>query len=402
MAAPGQGIRVIAFDGPVLDATGLSELLILEDIAGKWAWDHGDDREEGDFRVSEICDIVGGTGIGGFYAILFSLNMTVAQVITSHKILQNAVFSSEEWERQDANGCTTVLREALAHIIQEAGLNIDLDGPFLSKDSLKCYVCVLNDLNAGRSRAPRNYRVRSSKSPHCSIREAIHATLADGIHLPPVRTQDEQFICGSSGFANPSYELMKELPAVFLKGSELACFINLGAGSPGLLRMTSGGSWDELAKLVRDAEAVAQNLVALCSGLGPCYFRLSVMTGVEESELGHADDVVRVLKSFTVGYLEEAEIAVQLDTAVDTLAKCRGVVPLARLGSLAAEDGKAKLTAQVGAVHDHVVHMKQAIDNELYFKIKTWLTPIDQTAKLDACIRARSPSTCDWLWNHSK
>ncbi|KAH8826124.1 hypothetical protein DL96DRAFT_1465606 [Flagelloscypha sp. PMI_526] len=46
--------------------------------------------------------------------------------------------------------------------------------------------------------------------------------------------------------------------------------------------------------------------------------------------------------------------------------------------------------------------MKQAIDNELYFKIKTWLTPIDQTAKLDACIRARSPSTCDWLWNHSK
>ncbi|KAH8826125.1 hypothetical protein DL96DRAFT_1466115 [Flagelloscypha sp. PMI_526] len=194
------------------------------------------------------------------------------------------------------------------------------------------YVCVLNDLNAGRSRALRNYWVRSSKSPRCTIREAIHATLADGIHLPPVRTQDEQFICGSSGFANPSYELMKELPAVFLKGSELACFINLGAGSPGLLRMTSGGSWDELAKLVRDAEAVAQNLVALCSGLGPCYFRLSVTTGVEESELGHAEDVVRVLKSFTVGYLEEAEIAVQLDAAVDTLAKWRGVVPLVRLG----------------------------------------------------------------------
>ncbi|KAH8826141.1 hypothetical protein DL96DRAFT_1710743 [Flagelloscypha sp. PMI_526] len=65
MPAPGQGIRVISFDGPALDATGLSELLILEDIAGEWAWDDGDDREGGEVRVSEICDIVGGTGIGG-------------------------------------------------------------------------------------------------------------------------------------------------------------------------------------------------------------------------------------------------------------------------------------------------------------------------------------------------
>ncbi|KAH8826181.1 hypothetical protein DL96DRAFT_1431700, partial [Flagelloscypha sp. PMI_526] len=86
------------------------------------------------------------------------------------------------------------------------------------------------------------------------IREAIHATLADAIRLPPTRTHDEQFICASSGFANPSYELMKELPAVFPKGSELACFINLGVGPSGLLRITSGGSWDELAKIVRNTE----------------------------------------------------------------------------------------------------------------------------------------------------
>ncbi|KAH8826177.1 hypothetical protein DL96DRAFT_1275946 [Flagelloscypha sp. PMI_526] len=399
MAASGQGIRVISFDGPSLDASGLSELLMLEDIAGKWAWDHEDDREGGEVQVSEICDIVGGTGIGGFYAILFSLNLTVAEVITSHKILQNVVFSSDEWERNDTNGCVAVLRKALERIVQEVGLTVDLDGPFLSKDSLKCYVCILDDLHVASARSLRNYRVRSSKSPHCSIREAIHTTLADVVHLPPTRVQDEQFVSASSSFANPSYELMKELPAAFPRGCELACFVNLGAGCSQLVRITASGSWEEQAKRAQEAEAVAQNLVALCGGLGHCYFRLSVATGVDVSMPKSTDEVLRIVKSLTVRYLEEANIGVHLDAVVDTLAKRHGIVSLGRLGSLAAEDGKARLNAQIEAVHDHVVHMKKTMDDELYYKIKNWLEPIDQTAKLDSSIRTRTSSTCRWLWD---
>ncbi|KAH8797198.1 hypothetical protein DL96DRAFT_1825344 [Flagelloscypha sp. PMI_526] len=400
MPAPGEGIRVISFDGPALDATGFSELLILEDIAGKWAWDReDDDREGGDVRVSELCDIVGGTGLGGFYAILFSLHMTVAQVITSHKILQEVLFSSEEWKRKDTIGCATRLKTTLARIIEEVGLEVDLDAPFLSKNSLKCFVCVLNDVTTGRPRALRNYRVRSSKSPRCTIREAIHATLADGIHLPPVRTQDEQFICASSSFANPSYELIKELPAVFPKGSKLACFVNLGAGGTGLSRITCGGYCAELTKHVRDAEVVAHNLTSLCHGLGPCYFRLSVVTDGDGSALESAEDAIRTVKSLTMGYLEEAEIGSYLDALVDGLAQGHGLVSLERLGSLAAEDGRAKLNAHVEAVHNHVVHIKNSLDNEIVSKIKTWLAPIDQTSKLDSCIRTRNPNTCGWLWN---
>ncbi|KAH8826127.1 hypothetical protein DL96DRAFT_1816561 [Flagelloscypha sp. PMI_526] len=400
MPVPGKGIRVISFDGPALDATGFSELLILEDIAGKWAWDReDDDREGGDVRISEFCDIVGGTGLGGFYAILFSLHMTVAQVITSHKILQDVLFSSEEWKRKDTIGCVIRLKTALARIIEEVGLEVDLDTPFLSKNSLKCFVCVLNDVTTGRPRALRNYRVRSSKSPHCTIREAIHVTFADGIHIPPVRTQDEQFICALSSFPNPSYELMKELPAVFPKGSELACFVNLGAGGIGLLRITSSEYREELAKAMKDAEVLAQNLIALCGGLGPCYFRLSAVTGANGSALDTTDDMVRIVKSLTVGYLEDADVGVHIDALVDTLVNRQGVVSLRRLGCLAAEDGKTTLNAQVDAVHDHVVHMKKTMDDELYCKIKNWLTPIDQTAKLDSCIRTRNTSTCGWLWN---
>ncbi|KAH8802329.1 hypothetical protein DL96DRAFT_1634283 [Flagelloscypha sp. PMI_526] len=209
MAASSQGTRVTSFDnllclclhdsiltwcsdGTSLDATGLSELLISEDIARKWAWDREDNGREGtDVRLSELCDIVRGTGIGGLYVILSSLHMTLSQIIISKIILQDVLFSSERLQQKDSIGCVGVLTTALAQIVDEVGLDVDLDAPFLSKTSLNCFVCVLNDVTAGLPRALRNCRVPSSKSPRCSIREAIHATLADGIHLPHARSQDE-------------------------------------------------------------------------------------------------------------------------------------------------------------------------------------------------------------------
>ncbi|KAH8797236.1 hypothetical protein DL96DRAFT_1825373 [Flagelloscypha sp. PMI_526] len=403
MGEPGQGIRVISFDGSALDATGLSQLLILEDIAGRWTWDReGDEREGGDVQISEFCDIVGGTGLGGFYAILFSLGMTIAQVIESHKIIHTVLFSSEDWKRKNFEACGGVLNQALARIAEEVGLSTVLDAPFLSKNSFKCYVCVLNNLNAGQARALRNYRVRTSKSPRCSLREAIHATLADGVHLPPVWVQDEQFINASSGFANPSYEIMKELPCVSSPRTKLACFVNLGAGYPVMVSLTSGGSGEETTNLLRNANFVAQHLEALCSGLGPCYFRLSIYKGPGCSAHGSADGATQVVKSLTVAYLEETEISKHIDMAVESLVNRYGIVDVERLGSLAAEDGKAKLNSQIKAVHDNVIQMKKVIDNDIYRKIKDWLTPIDQTAKLDACIRARSSSTCLWLLDHPK
>ncbi|KAH8809517.1 hypothetical protein DL96DRAFT_1561994 [Flagelloscypha sp. PMI_526] len=131
-------------DGTSLNATGLSELLILEDIAGKWAWDHEDkDREATDVRISEICDTVGGTGIGGpCKTICFP------QTSGNKRIPLDA------------------LKTALAQIVEEVGLDIDLDAPFLSKTSLNwiihansvivCFVSVLNDITAGLPRALRD------------------------------------------------------------------------------------------------------------------------------------------------------------------------------------------------------------------------------------------------------
>jgi hypothetical protein len=40
-----------------------------------------------------------------------------------------------------------------------------------------------------------------------------------------------------------------------------------------------------------------------------------------------------MVKSLTVGYLEEADVGIHLDTLVDTLVKSHGIVSLKRLGT---------------------------------------------------------------------
>jgi hypothetical protein len=44
--------------------------------------------------------------------------------------------------------------------------------------------------------------------------------------------------------------------------------------------------------------------------------------------------------------------------------------------------------------------MKKAMDSTIHRIVTTWLSPIDQAAKLDACICARSSPTCGWFWDH--
>ncbi|KAH8825522.1 ankyrin repeat-containing domain protein [Flagelloscypha sp. PMI_526] len=322
--------------------------------------------------------------------------MTIGQVISSHKILESTLMVSNQWTQKDHEGCTALLNTSLAEIVQLLDEKIDLDGPFLSTNVLKCFICVLNPRHAGRARPLRNYRVRASTSPDCSIRQAIHATLADGLHLPVFSIQDEHFIGATAAFANPSHELMKELPAAFPKTSGLACFVNLGISRPAALPVAARGSDNEFYRLLCCTDTVAQNLMTLCGDLWPFFFRLSTTATLE------APEDVSFVKGDAMEYLGEEDVRVQIDDMVQILMQRYAVVPLTRLRSLAAEDGKAKLNAQVEAVLNDVNHLRAEADKSIFRSIKAWLTPIDQTAKLDSCIRARGASTCGWLLDHPK
>ncbi|KAH8826085.1 hypothetical protein DL96DRAFT_1556618 [Flagelloscypha sp. PMI_526] len=200
------GLRVVSFDGSGFNTNSLSEVFLLE-----WY-----------------------LGVGG---------------LTNPKILQDKSMLFDQWIRKDHGYCTALLNTTLAEMVQWLNNKVDLDDPFLSKNSLKClfpryqvffyqFTLCPHCLTAGL----RNYHVRESTSPDCSIHQAIHAILAGDIHLPAISIQDEQFIGATSAYANPSHERMKELSTAFPKASVLACFINFGTGRPVVLPIANRGT----------------------------------------------------------------------------------------------------------------------------------------------------------------
>ncbi|KAH8800549.1 ankyrin repeat-containing domain protein, partial [Flagelloscypha sp. PMI_526] len=372
---PGNGLRVLSLDGPDFIAAPQAELFFLQGIAHRWAYDE-DEEEERDVRVNEMFDIVGGSGIGGFYAILFTaFNMTIGQVLLCHKILEDQLLSSPLWAGKDHEGCSRLLDEALKHMQSQTGVFVELDSPFRSQASTKCFILVQNNTQGHHPRALRNYRVRTVPSSNCTIRQALHTTLAGSEYLPPIVIHDEQFVSASMRFPNPSRELMKELVIAFPKASHLACVINIGAGK---------------ARVVDNSETVAQDLLLQCKDV-ECFFRLSMKS---------TQDAGVHTKSAVMELLQEEEVSELTDVIVEALIKRCAVIPLRRLINLAGEDARARRDAQINAIHHNVEHLRDAEDQSSFRRLKDWLKPIDHTSKLESCNRMRGPTTCEWFLEH--
>ncbi|KAH8828953.1 hypothetical protein DL96DRAFT_1708126 [Flagelloscypha sp. PMI_526] len=306
-ANPGEGFRVLSLDGPPFAAAALSEPFFLQQIAHRWAYNEDDEDEiEGDdVRVSEMFDIIGGSGIGG-------LNMTIGQVIKFHNILQEKLFTADCWVRKDPQECTKAFDVALDHMVSSCSIvPADLNSPFFSKDCKKCYIVVLNETKANTPppRALRTYKVRASPSPRCTIRQALHATLADLEHFPAVSIGDEEFMGASSVFPNASHLLVKELAAAF-PNLELTCFVNLGA---------------DCTLPTNDSHRVGQDLMLQFRDLD-CFFRLSL-----KEEL-HAESKII---SLVMGYLQEDGISKVVDKIVNAVKSREPIVNMLRLGMFA-------------------------------------------------------------------
>ncbi|KAH8800552.1 hypothetical protein DL96DRAFT_797101 [Flagelloscypha sp. PMI_526] len=321
-------------------------------------------------------DIVGGSGIGGFYAILFTaLNMTIGQVILCHRILEDRLLSSPLWAGNDREGCSRLLDDALNEMQSQTGVSAELDSPFRSQTSTKCFVLAQNNNQGHHPRALRNYRVRTIPSSSYTIRKALHTTLADLEHLPPVLIQDEEFVSASMRFPNSSRELMKELVIAFPKASHLACLVNVGAGK---------------SQLVDNSETVAQDLLSQCKDV-ECFFRLSVK---------NAQDLGVHVKSTVIELLQEEAISQLIDIIVEALNKRCTVIPLRRLVNLAGEDAPAKRDARINAIHYNVEQLRDAQDQSSFRRLKDWLKPINHTSKLESSNRTRGPTTCEWFLDH--
>ncbi|KAH8804075.1 ankyrin repeat-containing domain protein [Flagelloscypha sp. PMI_526] len=320
--------------------------------------------------------------------------MTIEQAIQSHLILEHCLFRSELWNSTIHQPCVELLNTALDEIVGVTKIETSLDAPFeeTKNPKTKCFVCLINTISATTPRLIRNYRTRT-RNPRCTIRQVIHATLSNQVQLPVVRIQGERFLCALDGHANPTHVLVKELGNAFAENTQVACLVNVGAGHPGVQPLTDAKNAEQLAGILRSCELVAEDVATQCHDLGPFFFRLTVSSGsVQESHI--LDDDTSDIIGLTQAYLSVDEISTRLDDLVESLRERFGVVSIERLSSIAAKDGQSRVATRLAKVEQH-------LDDSIFRNTNAWLQPIQQTSKLDASIRARSGTTCQWLLQNS-
>ncbi|KAH8817586.1 ankyrin repeat-containing domain protein [Flagelloscypha sp. PMI_526] len=386
-----EGITALALDGSPILLNTLSELYILQEAAGRWAFSKGLDLAGEDVRPIDMFDIIGGTDLGGFYTVLFvSLKMTIGQAIQSHGILERRLFRSDVWNNKIQQACIETLNSALDEIVKVLEIATSLDSPYEVKNSqTKCFVCTINPAAAGCCRLLRNYRPRTGQGPVCTVRQVLRATLSNHVQLPPVRIGEERFLSGLNGYPNPTHVLMKELCNAFVKGTQVACLANVGAGDLSTQILGKQKDMEELTGLFRSCQLVADDVATQCHDLGSFFFRFSVPLGLEQKSCSPDNDVSRVV-GLTMAYHSTNEISTQLDNLEEKLREHFGVVVIERLNSISGKDGESRVAARLAKVEEH-------LNDTIFQDVKSWLQPIHQTSKLDSNIRARSKTTCRWL-----
>ncbi|KAH8806827.1 WD40-repeat-containing domain protein [Flagelloscypha sp. PMI_526] len=322
MGSKGAGIRAVSFDDGPLGPVGLSQIYSFKEVLGRLAYDL--ELDEDTLQPSDHFDLFAGTGLGGVYVILFTrLRMKITEVIDFHYVLQENLFSSEAWLNTDFDACTLQLNTILNQALSTFPLEDNLDTP----DSPKGMICILNPVYPKTPRFLRTYRVRQGFGPRCTIRQAFHAALADGVHLPPVLIQHDRistkFVAAGSEFPNPTALLTKELRLCFPKAEHVSCILNLGTGT--------------------DRDNTAQTVATQCRDLGPFFTRLSV----EQLSPDVGDDASQAILAAMENYLLADDISDMVDGVVLAVKERPHIISPARLTSLAGEDGKSQVQAKI-------------------------------------------------------
>ncbi|KAH8817555.1 ankyrin repeat-containing domain protein [Flagelloscypha sp. PMI_526] len=394
-ASEQEAITALALDGSANILDALSELYILQETAGRWAFSKELNLQGFEARPNDMFDMIGGTGIGGFYAVLFAhLKMSIGQAIQSHRILER-VFHSDAWKNKIQEACVEAVNIALDEIVNVLDIGTSLDSPFAEGNpQTKCFVCVVNPAAETRCHLLRNYRSRTDQGPLCTIRQVLQATLSNHVQLPAVCIQEEFFLSALKRHANPTHVLVRELGNSYSKGTKVACLANIGADYLCVQTLTNQKNLEELVGLLRSCQLVADDVATHCHNLGPFFFRLSAPSQLGQESHSLENDISQV-KGMTMAYLSTTEISTRLDDLEAKLRERFGVVSIERLNSLAGKDGESRVAALLAKIEQH-------LDSTIFQDVKKWLEPIHQTSKLDANIRARSGTTCRWLLENSK
>ncbi|KAH8817589.1 ankyrin repeat-containing domain protein [Flagelloscypha sp. PMI_526] len=170
---------------------------------------------------------------------------------------------------------------------------------------------------------------------------------------------------------------------------QVACLVNIGSGDPTIHPLTEQKGAEELGELLRSCQLVADDVASQCHDLGSFFFRFSVSSGLGQESHFIENDISRV-KGLTMAYLSSDEMSTRLNNLDERMQERFGAVCIERLGSVAGKDGESRVAARLTILEEH-------LNGAIFRNLKKWLKPLHQTSKLDANIRARSGTTCQWL-----
>ncbi|KAH8797277.1 WD40-repeat-containing domain protein [Flagelloscypha sp. PMI_526] len=317
-----RGLALLSLDGGSWENYGaLTQIHVVEDILHKYEIDNN--LEEGTVRISDIFDLIVGTGTGGLVGCMLGpLRMSTADANEAYLRIYASNFLSTNQPSERAE----ILEDALKRVLDsgtgdDANIGSTTTMSSVEKVSTTCKFAVTAMAAANLSKPVmlRGYPGRSSPI-QCTLLEALLATLSDAQILPPVALGDkiiETFVATTIGRCNPTETLLEEIPAIF-NGREISSIVNVGSGRPSPVSLSGQGNFaNAVLDLAKSCHAVSQSMVSRFSGNPGLFIRLDV-DGCHHSGGLTPGAVI----SHSRVYLLTEEIQMHLNALVHSL-KCR-------------------------------------------------------------------------------
>ncbi|KIM21304.1 hypothetical protein M408DRAFT_109282 [Serendipita vermifera MAFF 305830] len=326
-------IAIACFDGGGPGV--ISELIILEEIAERFAYDSKTDDYKS--HPTKYWDLIGGVGFGGMSALLLGrLHMTLEETMDELVTLGQAIYPRGLHETTPEEN-TSRLRNAVEDILRRNQHPIDIKLRESTQTGCKVIVFASPTTAMDHCQAFRTYKHRG-RGLECTFVEAACAILAapesfaPAIIGPPSRCQ--RFGGIPRGSINPTKEIFKEAQRIFGDEKPVSLVLSLGSGQ----KVPFSSSETRITRIMHDYGIVERELSRQLDSV-PTYLRLNVDRGLETIENAHWYDIDPIVTSTQV-YLEMVTTTNFIDEAVQRVLRGGGSITLGKLVGL---NGATKL-----------------------------------------------------------
>ncbi|KAL1761375.1 acyl transferase/acyl hydrolase/lysophospholipase, partial [Schizophyllum commune] len=310
---PKPGIRLLSFDDG--GARGFSMLLMLRDMLAEIEF-----LTHETALPCEFFDIIAGSGIGGFLALLLGrLRLSIDDAIECYTRVVERVFM----RTKNYNFKTAPFEDVLREISNRFGDGDDTDMMGERGPQCKTFVCIREDDPPGMPtpRRLRTYAHPAEPATHYTLIQAIRATMGNPVFFQPAtitRTDGSTMALLDAGpdHCNPSFDLLEEAYALY-PSRNIAYILSLGAGRAntidakpwrGLLQppRLPSSCLTTMQDLARRCDAIAEAFTSRNPELQAVYFRFSHDKGSVDGKMAQWEQL-EVLKGILRPYVDSVD-----------------------------------------------------------------------------------------------